>query len=255
MQMLWGNWLEDGADSDNDAVMDPVEDNDKSDSNPNTDTPKHLGEQILEFWNKWREKLIMLLSIAAWFCSPDKLIWKDVMENLAQEPRLMVESVIAKLYHPIWEEDLGENLQYYSRSHLWKNPKAVEAHHWHKMYSAPLTTVFGYVACCVTSKTLGCGGAERNWGTYKYLKHGKRSHMSAERSEQQATVYGAVCIEKCCTMRACCQNVVDRCWHRISKTVIWWLDFEWGRGDRKEAIVLFMDWRFGVGLDWGKKWG
>jgi hypothetical protein len=64
----------------------------------------------------------------------------------------MVESVIAKLYHPIGEEGLGEILQtfwiqfdefqtkvppYYSRSHLWKNPKAVEAHRWHKMYSAP----------------------------------------------------------------------------------------------------------------------
>jgi hypothetical protein len=66
--------LEDGANSDNDAVMDPVENDNKSDTNPNTDTPKHLGEQILEFWNKRREKLITLLSIAAWFCSPDKLI-------------------------------------------------------------------------------------------------------------------------------------------------------------------------------------
>jgi hypothetical protein len=87
------------------------------------------------------------------------------MENSTQEHRLMVESVIAKLYHPIQEEDLGEILQtfwiqfdefqtkallYYSRSHLWKKPKAVEAHCWHKMYSAPLTTVFGNVACCVT---------------------------------------------------------------------------------------------------------
>jgi hypothetical protein len=87
---------------------------------------------------------------------------------------------------------------YYPRSHLWKNPKAVEAHHWHKMYKAPLTTTFGNVD---TSKTLGCGSAKRNWGTYKHLKNGKRSHMSAETSEQQATVYGVACIEKCCAMR------------------------------------------------------
>jgi hypothetical protein len=46
--------LEDGADSDNNAVMDPVEGDDKSDTNPYTDTPKYLGEQILEFWNKQR---------------------------------------------------------------------------------------------------------------------------------------------------------------------------------------------------------
>jgi hypothetical protein len=54
--------------------MDPVEGDDKSDTNPNTDTPKYFGEQILEFCNKRREKSIVPLSIASWFCSPDELI-------------------------------------------------------------------------------------------------------------------------------------------------------------------------------------
>jgi hypothetical protein len=225
-----GNDLEDGMDSDDDAQMDPVDDDDESDTNPNTDTPKHLGEEILEFWEKRREKLITPLSIAAWFCSPEELIRKDVMEKSTQEHRLMVESVIGKLYHPIREEDLGEILQtfwiqfddfqtkappYYSRSYIWRNPLSVKAHRWHKMYSAPLQTVFGNVACRVTSKTLGCGGAERNWGTLKHLKNGKRSHMSAERSERQATVYGAACMEKGRATRALEEKhgiVVDTRW-------------------------------------------
>jgi hypothetical protein len=44
--------LDDGEDSDNDAVMDPVEDNDETvtaPTNPDIETPKHLGEQVLEF--------------------------------------------------------------------------------------------------------------------------------------------------------------------------------------------------------------
>ena len=67
---------------------------------------------------------------------------------------------------------------------------------WHKLYSIPFTKVFGKVACRVCSKPLGCGQAERNWGALKHLKTGKRSHLSAEKAERQATVYGAASIEK-----------------------------------------------------------
>jgi hypothetical protein len=68
--------LDDGEDSDDDAVMDPVEDNDEiiGTTNPVTDTPQHLGKQILEFWNKLKQKLITPLSIAGWFCSPEEVI-------------------------------------------------------------------------------------------------------------------------------------------------------------------------------------
>jgi hypothetical protein len=68
--------LDDGEDSDDDADMDPVEDDDETattPTNPDIDTPKHLGEQVLEFWEKRKQKLITPLSIAGWFCSPDLL--------------------------------------------------------------------------------------------------------------------------------------------------------------------------------------
>jgi hypothetical protein len=68
--------LDDGEDSEDDAVMDPVEDNDEINGTPNpvTDTPQHLGEQILEFWNKQKQKLMTPLLIAGWFCSPEEVI-------------------------------------------------------------------------------------------------------------------------------------------------------------------------------------
>ena len=38
------------------------------------------------------------------------------------------------------------------------------------------------------------GSAERNWGDVKYLKSEKRSHLSAEAVEKQATIFGASCM-------------------------------------------------------------
>jgi hypothetical protein len=58
--------LDDGEDSDDNAVMDPVEDNDETTTaptNPDIETTKHLGEQVLEFWEKRKQKLITPLSI------------------------------------------------------------------------------------------------------------------------------------------------------------------------------------------------
>jgi hypothetical protein len=69
-------------------------------------------------------------------------------------------------------------------------------HLWHKLYSSPFTEVFGIVACRVCSKSLGCGPAERNWGTLKQLKSGKRSHLSGDKAQKQATIYGAACMDK-----------------------------------------------------------
>jgi hypothetical protein len=210
--------LDDDQASDDEAVMDPVDDDDDDDTPANIESPKHLGEQILEFWEKRKQKLITPLSIAGWFCSPEECIRQDVLANATGAHRLEVESVIAKIYFPIREDDLGEILQsfwrefdafqtkkapYYSRSYIWVADEVKSSPHlWHKMYTVPEYAVFRHVACRVTSKPLGCGGAERTWGAFKHLKDGKRSHMSAERSERQTTVYAGACIEKARAVRA-----------------------------------------------------
>jgi hypothetical protein len=43
---------------------------------------------------------------------------------------------------------------------LAKKQVELEPHLWHKLYTEPHTEIFGYVACRVASKPLGCGGAE-----------------------------------------------------------------------------------------------
>jgi hypothetical protein len=52
----------------------------------------------------------------------------------------------------------------------------------HERYSLPETEVFGFVGCRVTSKNLGIGACERNWGDVKSFKTGKRALLkSAEK--------------------------------------------------------------------------
>jgi hypothetical protein len=184
------------------------------------DEEEHLGEQILRFWKKRRQKLITPLSIAGWFCSPNADIRADVLAHQEDGTyRLMVEEVIQKIFFPMKDEELGQTIQTfwrefgdfqtkrgpsYGRGYIWTSDEVKQGncHLWHKLYSCPFTKVFGKVACRVCSKPLGCGQAERNWGAVKQLKSGKRSHMSAEKVERQATIYGAACIEKARSVRA-----------------------------------------------------
>ena len=62
---------------------------------------------------------------------------------------------------------------------------------WHEQHSLPYTYVLGYVACRVTSKTLGIGPCERSWGDVKNIKTGKRSHISGETVEKRTILYSS----------------------------------------------------------------
>jgi hypothetical protein len=127
--------------------------------------------------------------------------------------------VIAKIFYPIQREYLALKIQAF-----WKEFDDFQSatgeiynglsdpflsvlvdtapHRWHKIWTQPYTLVFGYVACRVTSKPLGCGGAKRTWGAFKHLKNGKQAHLSAEKLGHQTTVYGAACIEKSWALQA-----------------------------------------------------
>ena len=121
--------------------------------------------------------------------------------------------MIAKLYFPICDKDLGVVIETvwqefddfqtrrgpsYSRAWIWTSDeiKMGNYHLWHKIYSVLFTKVFGKVACRVCLKPLGCGLPERNWGAFKHLKTGKRAHLSGDKSQKQATIFGAACIDR-----------------------------------------------------------
>jgi hypothetical protein len=71
--------MDNGMESDDKAVLDAEEDSDAEEVDTNMVVWQHLGEQILDFWNMQQQKLITPLSIAAWFCSPEEEIRKDVL--------------------------------------------------------------------------------------------------------------------------------------------------------------------------------
>ena len=215
---LSDDFQDDDSDDGLDGVVNDAED-DEPEEEDGEDDELDLGEQILCFWNKRREKLITPLSIAGWFCSPIADIRRDVVDHEEGANRLDVEAVIEKIYYPTTDEELAQIIQTfwrefddfqtkrgpsYSRAWIWESNevKQGECHLWHKMYSVPFTKVFGKVACRVCSKPLGCGQAERNWGALKHLKNGKRSHLSAEKAQRQATVFGAACIDKSRALQA-----------------------------------------------------
>ncbi len=53
----------------------------------------------------------------------------------------------------------------------------------------PYTSVFGFVACCVTSKRLGIGLAERSWADVKQIKDGKRSNLGGTSLEKMVILF------------------------------------------------------------------
>ena len=66
----------------------------------------------------------------------------------------------------------------------------------HKKYSLLYTTVLCFVACRVTSKSIGKWSAEHSWGDVKTIKSGKISSLGSDISEKQSIVYTSACIEE-----------------------------------------------------------
>jgi hypothetical protein len=191
--------MEDGMESDNEAVLDAEEDSDAEEVDTNMVVWQYLGEQILDVWNMRRQKLIAPLLGQDW---------------------MAIDGVLAKIFYPIQREDLAKKIQAFwkefkdfqtrrgpvyiglSDPFLAKQQVEAEPHVWHKIYTEPYTRVFGYVACRVALKPLGCGGAEQTWGAFKHFKNRKRLHMSAEKLQWQTTVYGLSSIERSRAMHA-----------------------------------------------------
>jgi hypothetical protein len=85
-----------------------------------------------------------------------------------------------------------------SDNYMWKSPDISnnKTHEWHQKYTFRETDCWGRFACIVTSKIVGIGNAERNWGLVKHLKSGQRAHMSSEKVSMMATIYGAACADR-----------------------------------------------------------
>ena len=65
---------------------------------------------------------------------------------------------------------------------------------WHAKYFAHHTKVLGFVVCHTTFKIIGCGAPKRSWTDCKEIKTGKRTHLSGNKLNKQATLYTSSCL-------------------------------------------------------------
>ena len=178
-------------------------------------TTKTLGDKVIALWQKRRDKLVSDFAIAGWLLSPMSEIRIDSHNNMTGVHRNAVDRLLKKMYgaaladdsdelagilNTFWAEfELFQNkLGPFEKPYIWNTTNSDlqlgKSHIWHKKNSFFDTKILGKFACRVCSKIVGMGSAERNWGDVKHLKSMKRSHLSPEAVEKQATIYGASCM-------------------------------------------------------------
>jgi len=160
-----------------------------------------LGDCFMCCWDHRKLKLTHDLSISGWMVSPIPEIFSDARTfSNGKDHREAVERLflkwfehesdgnsdtLRKMLNTFWDEyELFISRQgNFKKDYYWTSEDLVfgKSYQWHKKYSVPYTVWFGRFACRVTSKILGIGSAERNWGEVKHLKTDKHSHLSADR--------------------------------------------------------------------------
>lgn len=208
----------DSDESNDDSVNDEGDDSEEEESDNNVPAEPvciSLGSRVRKLWQKRRPKLVTDLSIAGWLFSPIADIHQDATKHMNGEHRDAVERLLKRMYggdlpedsteygsivNTFWSEfdTFRKKLVPFQKPHIWNESNQDlalgHAHRWHAKNSYYHTTYFGKLACRVCSKIVGMGSAERNWGDVKHLKSSKRSHLSTERTEKQATIFGASCM-------------------------------------------------------------
>ena len=199
-------------DDDEEAELDESTDSDNLDR----DTTKTLGQKVVEIWLKRRDRLVTDFAIAGWLLSPIPEVYRDSSSNQTGEHREAVDRLLKKMMgsefaddseelagvmNTFWDEfeQFKAKKGPFAKSYIWNEATNSDlslgkSHIWHKKNSYFQTKILGRFACRVCSKIVGMGSAERNWGDVKHLKTEKRSHLSAEATEKQATIYGVSCM-------------------------------------------------------------
>ena len=216
---------------DEDSDQSEDDDDDSTDGLPAQWTAQTtLGGDVVRLWQKRRAKLTTDFAIAGWLLSPIPDIYKDSSLNQNGGHRDIVDGLLRKVMGGDFADDSNElhdmlntfwdefemfktKTGPFDKSYIWspqnQDINQGRSHIWHKKNSYFQTKVLGKFACRVCSKIVGMGSAERNWGDVKYLKSEKRSHLSSEAVEKQATIFGASCMMDASIERKKAQDAQD----------------------------------------------
>ena len=94
--------------------------------------------------------------------------------------------------------DFRGKIGHFDEENMWKSRYCFtgKTHLWHYTYSRQHCWELSHVACRITSKVLGSGMCERQWGDVKTLLSGKHMGLSSEKLEKQSILYGNACMER-----------------------------------------------------------
>jgi len=165
---------------------------------------------ILDLWSRRADALKTPWTIAGYLLSIEINIYNDA-QFATKEDEDCLREVAYKLYShfPPNVRDTTVNkcmeqyqlfrnkLQMYATESWWSSDYAIngESHMWHYTYPSSYYKELSYVACRVTSKLLGIGSCERQWGDVKHTESNKRTSLLSSRLEKQSILYGAHCLE------------------------------------------------------------
>jgi len=196
------------------TIHTPLEDSDPEEEAAYDFEPEAFGSIVFDLWKKRRERLAHDYAITAWILCPHKVVQEQVAKKMTTRHKVCVNRLIMKIllpnnlrreervnkYHQAvggfwreWQQFHGRTAAYSDENPCWHETNLSideEIHKWHQVWTYKKDAWLGKLACRVTSKIVGIGNAERNWGAVKILKSGQRSHLSSAVVSKQATLFG-----------------------------------------------------------------
>ena len=161
---------EDGDDASSAATTNSDED-ESGDEDETSDDEDGLSGVLLRLWNHRKTKMTSDFSVTAWALSIMPEARDDVRRRLSGHHRTQIERTViklhkydvdadpAKLVSAFWDEyeSFDKRTGVFDSPCRWNAPEVTSgaSHLWHQKYSLPHTEVLGFIACRVTSKTLG----------------------------------------------------------------------------------------------------
>jgi len=184
-----------------------LDDSDDKDMDYNmADDPKALS-------NLWANRANLLTTpwtVSGYLLSIDATIFNDAKKALKDDENCL-RQVATKLFSHyvsnVHENKVNKCMQQYhlfcNKLDYFDNPswydndyyRDGDSHLWHFEYTSRHYQELSFVACRVTSKILGIGSCERQWGDVKHTESSKRTSLDTSRLEKQSVLYGAHCLE------------------------------------------------------------
>ena len=182
--------------------------------------PTSFWGKVSKAWDERSKKLEHDWSITGWALSVMPEVYVDARARLTGPDRDAIERVVRKLMtypYPnkfphlegkseddivdlFWDEfkSFSNKTAPFDRPARWNSESARmgKSWIWHEKYSRPHTKVLGIIACEVTSKNLGMGPCERNWGGVKGIKTGNKVRIRGDNVNKRAIIYTSALVNE-----------------------------------------------------------